>query len=69
MLSPKELSAVRREWSRAINRWGLFDRVGPAESFRAACDSLIPEHAPFEVYRLRRVNARPPVTPTIPTPA
>lgn len=58
MLSPDELAVIRRDWSRAINPWGLFDDSGLATAYAAACDRLIPEHAPFETYRIRRIRIR-----------
>jgi hypothetical protein len=54
-LSAEELAAVRKDWSRAINAWGLFGDPEDAEAFRAVCDRLVPEHSPFEVYRMRRI--------------
>jgi len=56
MLSVEELSSVRKDWSEAINSWGLFGDSGAAKAFRAVCNRLIPEHAPFETYRMRKVK-------------
>lgn len=56
MLFPEELAVVRKDWSEAINISGLFGEVEVAKAFRAVCDRLIPEHAPFEVYRIRRIE-------------
>ncbi len=55
MLSADELVAVRKDWSEALNVWGLIENKDAAEAIRAVCDRLIPEHAPFETYRLRRI--------------
>jgi hypothetical protein len=54
-LSAEELAAVRKDWSEAINGWGLLADSEAAKAFRAVCNQLIPEHAPFEAYRMRRV--------------
>lgn len=56
MLSQEELSVIRKDWSGAINIWGLFEEAEAARSFRTICDRLIPEHAPFEAYRMRRLG-------------
>jgi|SRR5579884_84926 len=53
--SDSEMGHIRHDWSWAINVWGLFDRPDLATSFAALCNSLIPEHEPFEAYRLRRI--------------
>jgi hypothetical protein len=55
-LSEQELAALRREWTDRINRFGLFEEAASATSFKDVCDRLIPEHAPFCAYRLRRVE-------------
>jgi hypothetical protein len=55
-LSPTELAAVRKEWSQAINPLGLFGEAEVAKSFRSICDRFVPEHAPFEVCRIRRIG-------------
>jgi hypothetical protein len=54
--SPEELGTLRRDWSDKTNKWGLFEELGSAESFRHVCDRLAPEHAPFEAYRIRKIN-------------
>jgi hypothetical protein len=54
-LSADELAAIRKDWSRAINAWGLFDDAEDAKAFRTVCNRLVPEHAPFEAYRMRRI--------------
>ncbi len=56
-LSPAELAQIRRQWAGEINSAGLFGRVRAAQDFRQVCDRLIPEHAPFEAYRISAVSA------------
>jgi hypothetical protein len=56
MLHPEELAVIRRDWSHAVNLWGLFEKDEDARSFRAVADRLIPEHAPFETYRVCKVE-------------
>jgi hypothetical protein len=56
MLSQEELTLIRKDWSKLINTWGLFDNSETAKGFRAVCNRLVPEHAPFETYRVRRVE-------------
>ncbi len=56
MLFQEELAAVRKDWTDAINIWGLFEEAEAARAFRPVCDRLIPEHAPFEAYRLRKID-------------
>ena len=59
MLSAEEMAVIRKDWSTAINMWGLFGDPGAAEAFREVCNRLVPEHAPFEVYRMRKVEIAP----------
>ena len=56
MLSPHELADIRRTWSEQINLFGLFSSTANAAAFRQVCDRLIPEHAPFFVYRIRKIK-------------
>lgn len=56
MLDPTELAGIRRAFSQRINSFGLFDQVGHAADLRIVYNELIPEHAPFCVYRIRRIN-------------
>jgi hypothetical protein len=56
MLSADELAVIKAEFSQHINRLGLFEEMDPATRFRLTCDGLVPEHAPFEIYRIRRVQ-------------
>jgi len=58
MLSPKELSDVRRNWAGRINSFGLFESADDATEYATACDLLIREHAPFFAYRIRRVEIK-----------
>ena len=55
MLSGEELAVSRKDWSKAINTWGLVNDSEAATAFRAVCNRLVPEHAPFEVYRVRKI--------------
>jgi hypothetical protein len=59
MLSPEELADVRRDWAAGINGFGLFDEASVAFGFRAVCQRLIVEHAPFCVFRIRQIQAPP----------
>ena len=59
MLSEEELAVIRKDWATAINTWGLFGDSKAAEVFREVCNRLVPEHAPFEVYRMRKVEIAP----------
>jgi hypothetical protein len=56
MLFPEELAAIRKDWLEAVNVWGLFEHAEAAKAFRAVCNRLIPEHAPFEAYRMRKID-------------
>jgi hypothetical protein len=56
MLSEDELALIRNDWSKAINIWGLFGDSETGKAFRAVCNRLVPEHAPFETYRMRMVK-------------
>ena len=58
-LAPDELARLRATWSAAINRHGLFEDLEDAHRYSTVCDAVIPEHAPFMVYRIRRVVAGP----------
>jgi hypothetical protein len=55
-LSEAELADLRREWTDRINRFGLFEEVESAVGFKEVCDQLVPEHAPFCAYRIRKVE-------------
>lgn len=55
-LSAGELAELKKDWSRAVNAWGLFGDTEDAKAFKAVCNHLIPEHAPFEAYRMRRIT-------------
>jgi hypothetical protein len=55
MLSPKELDYARQRWAPQINSVGLFEDEGEALAFSTACDSIVPEHAPFYPYRIQGV--------------
>ncbi|HWB86858.1 MAG TPA: hypothetical protein VG675_22120 [Bryobacteraceae bacterium] len=54
-LSEQEMATLRKDWSGALNNWGLFNDVQEAKAFRLLCNHLVPEHAPFEAYRLRQI--------------
>jgi hypothetical protein len=56
MLPPADMLKSRNQWSLAIDSSGLFAAEDRAQAFRSACDVLIPEHAPFEVYRVRMLE-------------
>jgi hypothetical protein len=56
MPSEEELAGLRRDWSGSINPMGLFSKTDDAEGFRCICNSSIAEHAPFCVYRIRRLG-------------
>lgn len=56
-LDRDELTAIRSEWAYAINDNGLVREVRLARNLRSVCDRLIPEHAPFEIYRIQRVES------------
>jgi hypothetical protein len=56
MLSAEELAGLRKDWAGAINAWGLIGDIDAAKVFRGVCDRLIPEHSPFEAYRVRRIS-------------
>ncbi len=56
LLSPQERSDLRRDWLSALNQFGLFNRAGDAQQFARVCDELISEHAPFSVFRIRRID-------------
>jgi hypothetical protein len=60
MLSSEELESLRTTWKGSVNSLGLFSEVGEAAKYSGVCDSLIPEHAPFSAYRIRRVAVRAP---------
>jgi hypothetical protein len=54
-LSAEELEELRKTWAHRINPLGVFDKVSDAASYVNTCDLLIPEHAPFSAYRIRRL--------------
>lgn len=56
MLPGDELTVIRTDWSEAINSWGMFRDLKSAIAFRAVCNDLVPEHAPFETFRIRKVT-------------
>jgi len=49
-----EVSALRNDWASEVNDFGLFEHLEAAQAFRAVTDARVPEHQPFEVYRLYR---------------
>jgi hypothetical protein len=51
-LNPDELREMRIRFGADVNDDGLFNSFDRAVAFKAACDELIPEHAPFFVYVL-----------------
>jgi hypothetical protein len=58
MLSPEELRELRKNWAKRINGFGLFSKADEAVTYASVCDPLIPEHAPFFAYRIRRVEIK-----------
>ena len=51
----ERISALRLEWSSRVNSFGLISNPRWAGEFVSIVDRLVPEHAPFFVYRLRRI--------------
>jgi hypothetical protein len=58
-LSAEEIGVVRKQFAAHINPFGLFSDPLVAADFRASCGQLVPEHAPFCVYRIRRIKLVP----------
>lgn len=51
-----ERPEIRATWSDALNEHHLFARREDAERFREAADRRVPEHRPFQVYALWRID-------------
>jgi hypothetical protein len=51
-----EIDVVRKRFAPEINAFGLFGDPVAAADFRMSCDQLNQEHAPFCVYRVRRIK-------------
>ncbi len=58
-LSAEEIGIVRKQFAAQINPFGLFSDPVVAADFRVSCDQLVPEHAPFCIYRIRRIKPLP----------
>lgn len=54
-LSVEELLEVRARWSSAINHVGLVSDVSAALELKLDLDRLVPEHAPFFVFRVTEI--------------
>ena len=52
-----DLALLRQKWVGRISPSGLLQREEHAKEFKEVCDRLIPEHAPFCAYRIRKVTA------------
>jgi len=53
---PSERTALRSRWGGELNEHHLFDRLAPARAFRDATNVRVPEHAPFFVFALFRMD-------------
>jgi hypothetical protein len=51
-----EVHQLRAEWAHRLNAYGLLESVDLAERFREMTNKRVPEHAPFYVYKLFRVE-------------
>lgn len=54
-LTDNELSKARRTWASGVSANGLFRSGEVAAEYKTFCDAAIPEHKPFEVFRIRSV--------------
>ena len=53
---PSEKAIFRRDWAGALNEHHLFESPVTARAFRDATEARVPEHAPFFVYCVLRVD-------------
>lgn len=53
---PSERAIFRRSWAGELNEHHLFENPATARAFREATDARVPEHAPFFVYCLLRID-------------
>jgi hypothetical protein len=60
-LPPPLLTTTRNQFASSLNNHGLFSNLNDALRFRSACQLLVPEHNPFEVYRLAGVSLASPI--------
>jgi hypothetical protein len=58
MLPPEceDIEALRASWSPKLNEFHLFDRAEDAREFKDFSNRRVPEHAPFFVYGIWRVQ-------------
>jgi len=54
--SAEELTSMRPQWGPRINEFGLLRDERDALALRELTDARVPEHAPFWVYRLSRIE-------------
>jgi hypothetical protein len=54
--SKAEIDELRRNFAGLLNSHGLFNNAGEAEEYAEICAGMVPEHAPFFAYRIRRVT-------------
>jgi hypothetical protein len=52
----EEVQQLRAEWGHRLNVYGLLESVDHAVQFREMTNKRVPEHAPFYVYKLFRVE-------------
>lgn len=55
-LTPPEQQQMRQAWAPSINQYGLVNDLESASLVSKAYDELVPEHSPFFVYLIRKVN-------------
>jgi hypothetical protein len=53
---PSERPSLRRDWAGELNEHHLFEDPAAARAFRDVTDARVPEHAPFLVYCLLRID-------------
>lgn len=53
---PEEKDQLHVHWSKKLNEHGLFQSLNDAIEFRSISETRVPQHAPFWVYRLYRLN-------------
>jgi hypothetical protein len=55
----EDMESLRARWSPKLNESHLFNEVDDARDFKDFSNRRVPEHAPFFVYRIWRVNGEP----------
>jgi hypothetical protein len=54
--TPKEMAQARLLWAGRVNKWGLLVDFEAAVAFKKFSDTRVPEHQPFHVYELFRID-------------